>query len=344
MDGADLELFERSLRHATERDTGAALDAALDELGWREALAIDRRAAVSLLFELQGASNVTSSALDQVVLDSIGILEVADATTDHQPPGIVLPALGRKPVLASIARAERELLGEETTPPGSLDGDRLTVTGIGTAALATRETTVVVAPTADANVAVIVATAALTLRPVAGLDPSLGLVEVSGDSIEISTTPQPVTTWTTAVATAQLAVGHELIGASRTMLEQARQHSLERIQFGQPIARFQAIRHRLADTLVAIETADAVLDAAWLDRSPQTAAMAKALAGRGARTAARHCQQVLAGIGFTTEHPLHRSIRRVLVLDEFFGASRSLTRTLGDELLTSRQLPPLLRL
>ena len=29
-----------------------------------------------------------------------------------------------------------------------------------------------------------------------------------------------------------------------------------------------------------------------------------------------HCQQVLAGIGFTTEHPLHRYVRRVLVLDE----------------------------
>ncbi len=123
------------------------------------------------------------------------------------------------------------------------------------------------------------------------------------------------------------------------MLDLARDHSLERIQFGRPIATFQAVRHRLADTLVAIETADAVLAAAWEDQSPQTAAMAKALAGRGARTAARHCQQVLAGIGFTTEHPLHRSIRRVLVLDELFGSARELTKTLGNELLASRQLP-----
>ncbi|MGH9274577.1 MAG: acyl-CoA dehydrogenase family protein, partial [Acidimicrobiales bacterium] len=128
------------------------------------------------------------------------------------------------------------------------------------------------------------------------------------------------------------------------MLELAREHALERIQFGQPISRFQAVRHRLADTLVAIETADAVLAAAWLDQSPQTAAMAKSLAGRGARTAAGHSQQVLAGIGFTTEHPLHRYIRRVLVLDELFGAARSLTKELGDDLLTSRQLPPLLPL
>ena len=60
------------------------------------------------------------------------------------------------------------------------------------------------------------------------------------------------------------------------MLELAREHAVERVQFGQPIGRFQAVRHRLADTLVVIETAAAMLDAAWLDQSPQTAAMAKA--------------------------------------------------------------------
>ena len=69
--------------------------------------------------------------------------------------------------------------------------------------------------------------------------------------------------------------------------------------------------------------------------------MAKALAGRGARTATRHCQQVLAGIGFTTEHEFHHYVRRVLVLDERFGASRALTRELGRQLLATRRLPPL---
>ena len=73
-------------------------------------------------------------------------------------------------------------------------------------------------------------------------------------------------------------------------------------------------------------------------------AMAKASAGRSARTAARHCQQVLAGIGFTTEHPLHRSVRRVLVLDGLFGSARTLTAALGEDLLATRQLPPLLPL
>jgi hypothetical protein len=53
---------------------------------------------------------------------------------------------------------------------------------------------------------------------------------------------------------------------------------------------------------------------------------------------------VLAGIGFTTEHEFHHYVRRVLVLGAFFGGSRSLTKELGVELLTSQRLPALLPL
>jgi alkylation response protein AidB-like acyl-CoA dehydrogenase len=53
---------------------------------------------------------------------------------------------------------------------------------------------------------------------------------------------------------------------------------------------------------------------------------------------ARHCQQVLAGIGFTTEHPLHRSVRRAIVLDQLLGAGSLLTRTLGADILSSAAL------
>jgi alkylation response protein AidB-like acyl-CoA dehydrogenase len=91
---------------------------------------------------------------------------------------------------------------------------------------------------------------------------------------------------------------------------------------------------------VALEAAAALLDAAWEDLSPVTAAMAKAFAGRSVRTVGRHCQQVLAGIGFTTEHPLHRSVRRSIVLDQLLGAGSRLTRSLGTDVLSSLTLPP----
>jgi hypothetical protein len=317
MDRADLDLFERSLRHATGQHTGPALDAALDALGWRDALAVDRRAAVSILFELQGQENVSSSALDHVLRDALGL--------DAAPPAVVLPRLGR------------------WTPPGRLDDGRLHVAGLGTAAVHEAGAALVVFPADSKDVAAVVATGSLGLRSVRGIDPSLGLVEVTGERID-GVTPEPVAGWDRAVAVGQLAVGHQLVGASRRMLDLARDHALERIQFGQPIGRFQAVRHRLAETLIAVETADAALDGAWLDGAPLSAAIAKSLAGRGARIAARHCQQVLAGIGFTTEHELHRYVRRVFVLDELLGGSRPLTADLGRHLLDSRQLPGLLPL
>jgi len=171
---------------------------------------------------------------------------------------------------------------------------------------------------------------------------------VAGDRVPVAWHPQAAQAatmaWPAAVAAGRRALAHELVGAARAMLDLARSHALERVQFGQPIARFQAVRHRLAETLVAIEAADAALGAAWDEGTPFAAAVAKAIAGRSARTAARHAQQVLAGIGFTTEHPLHRYVRRVPVLDHLLGDARSLTRRVGADLLDRRTLPPMLPL
>jgi alkylation response protein AidB-like acyl-CoA dehydrogenase len=204
------------------------------------------------------------------------------------------------------------------------------------------DTALIVARSGSSHVAFEVEAESVPQRLIAGIDPSLGLVEIRG-AIAGGRDAGAVD-WRAAAALGQLALGHELVGASRRMLDLARQHALDRIQFGQPIAMFQAIRHRLAETLVAIEAAEAVLDAAWLEPSPQAAAMAKASAGRGARLAARHCQQVLAGIGFTTEHDLHRYVRRIFVVEQILGATQRLTHELGRHLVEHRQLPALLAL
>ena len=303
--GEDLELFVRSLRAATGQHTGDELDAAVAELGWDDALSFDTRAAVSSRFELQGEACATSSALDRIVAFALGVdLDVDTA--------LVMPVIGR----ADTPARDGVVHGLST----SMRGSYLVVSGAG-------------ASTVGAD--------ALTTRAVTGIDPELGLVEVHGEVAMPDSSPAD---WEAGVRLAQLALAHELIGVSRNALASAREHALERIQFDQPIAKFQAVRHRLADTLVAIETAVAVLDAAWLDPTPVTAAMAKATAGRSARVAAKHCQQVLAGIGFTTEHDLHRSLRRIWMLDQLFGSSAVLTKQLGEQLLASRELPPLLPL
>jgi hypothetical protein len=320
MDPADRGIFERSLQHAVATHRGQPLDAALLELGWHEALALDPQAAVATLFTLQGSEHTRSSSLDHVLLHRLELKE-------FRVPAVVLPALG------------------QSIPPGEFDGDDLVVRGLGGAVLLAQEEALVVARTGGAVIAAVVPTADMVRRRVHGMDPELGLVEVTGTVHGMVAQQElPPSAWSYSVALCQLAVGHELIGASRKMLELARLHALERTQFDQVIGQFQAVRHRLAETLVALEAADAMLGAAWEDGSPTTAAVAKALAGRAARTAARHCQQVLAGIGFTTEHEFHHYVRRILVLDALFGGSRALTKELGVELLTTQRLPALVPL
>jgi hypothetical protein len=138
------------------------------------------------------------------------------------------------------------------------------------------------------------------------------------------------------------AVGWWLVGAGRAMLALARQHALDRTQFGRPVASFQAIRHRLAETLVAIEGAEATLAAAEPDDLSHL--LAKAAAGQAALTAARHCQQVLGGIGFTAEHALQTHIKRALFLDGLLGSSRELTREAGAALRDKGFAPRLVQL
>ena len=74
--------------------------------------------------------------------------------------------------------------------------------------------------------------------------------------------------------------------------------------------------------MVAIEGAEATLSLPATDDPDLTALLAKAAAGQAALTAAKHCQQVLGGIGFTTEHDLHRHVKRVLVLDGLLGSAK----------------------
>lgn len=320
MDDQERELFVDTLRLVTSSAStdGAALDAALDELGWDEALATDERAAVATLFEQQGRTAATSSALGRLVVAALGV----DAEVLRTGPSVVLPALG------------------STGPPGRTAGGCVPVHGLALGDARRCDDALVLAWRDGALYAGVVALADLAPRRVEGLDPDLGLVEVQVGCARARAGWTPVAgEWPAAVAAAQRALAHELVGTMRTMLDLAREHALERVQFGRPIAGFQAVRHRLAETFVAVEAADAALDAAWLDGTPASATVAKAVAGTSARTVRRHCQQVLAGIGFTTEHDLHRHVRRSIVLDGLFGDARTLTTQIGAELLAAGRLP-----
>jgi alkylation response protein AidB-like acyl-CoA dehydrogenase len=164
---------------------------------------------------------------------------------------------------------------------------------------------------------------------------------LSAQSSPLRYPPSPLTPQ--ALAAGRVAAGWWLLGSGRAMLALARQHALDRVQFGRPIASFQAVRHKLADTLVALDGAEAALRAAG-PGDGLSALLAKAGSGQAALLAARHCQQVLGGIGFTAEHALHHHVKRVLVLDGLLGSARELTREAGRAVIAGGRAPRLVDL
>ena len=230
-------------------------------------------------------------------------------------------------------------------PPGTMHDSRLALDGLALGARLRRGTVAVPACDGEQVVLAIVATDAIERTPVDGLAPELGLSRLRADAVQpVSVEVLASGAWDDALLAGRRALATELVAVGRTMLRLAREHALERVQFGRPIAQFQAVRHRLAETYVALEAADAAVISAWDAPDPLTAMLAKSLAGRGSTVAMRHSQQVLAGIGFTQEHPLHHSVKRAMMLDGLLGSSTRLPKEIGSMLLATRTLPRLLDL
>ena len=116
----------------------------------------------------------------------------------------------------------------------------------------------------------------------------------------------------------------QIAGALEKILEQSVQYALDRVQFGRPIAKFQAVQHNLATLAGEVAAASAAADAAAeACAGPQIAmgqiAIAKVRGGEAAGTGAAIAHQVHGAMGFTYEHSLHHATRRLWSWREEFG-------------------------
>jgi short-chain 2-methylacyl-CoA dehydrogenase len=110
------------------------------------------------------------------------------------------------------------------------------------------------------------------------------------------------------------------LGLAQGAYELATRYAKEREQFGQPIAKFQAIRFKLADMATEIDAGrQLVYKAAWLKDQErpfaQAAAMAKLYTGELAHRVANHAVQVHGGYGFMDEYAISRLYRDQKVLE-----------------------------
>ena len=115
----------------------------------------------------------------------------------------------------------------------------------------------------------------------------------------------------------------QMAGALERLLEYSLQYANERVQFGRPIAKFQAIQHMLAilagQVAASSAAADAAVETAHATPDEFMVSVAKSRIGEAAGKAAEIAHQVHGAMGYTREHNLHYSTRRLWSWRDEFG-------------------------
>ena len=128
-----------------------------------------------------------------------------------------------------------------------------------------------------------------------------------------------------------LARAAQLRGAMEQVLAMSLRYAGERVQFGRPLKRFQAIQHYLAEIAGEAAATGAAVDAAAEAGTPFAFAAAKARASQAAGTVARLAHQVHGAIGYTAEHDLHHWTKRLWAWRDECGNEAHWWQVLGAQ-------------
>ncbi len=194
----------------------------------------------------------------------------------------------------------------------------------------------------------------LEARALPGFDPTSRVTEVRIDRLVV-----PPERWLDDAGAsgparlAEVLCGAMAVGVADWCVTTAAEYAQVRVQFGRPIGQFQAVKHRCANMLVALEAARAaVWDAARafdeIDEPGWAVAqgVAAALATETGFRCAKDCIQVLGGIGYTWEHDAHLYLKRATALRSLLPAPSTARARIaaavaaGDVRTMSIELPP----
>ncbi len=244
---------------------------------------------------------------------------VIAAAGDDDLKSRVLPGLADGSTVGAVA-----LGGSVTVSDGVASGDAGVVLGAALASL-------LLVPVGDDVAVVDVAGGGVTIDSPPSLDvtrPS-ARVTVDGAAVTVMAGARRV-----LVDLARVIMSADAVGVARECTEMGAAYSKERIQFGRPIAMYQAVKHHCANMAVATELAtSAVWDAARAsatggDQLTYAAAAAATLAAPAADLCANLNTQVHGGIAITWEHDAHLYMRRATTLLHYLdatGAAEELT-------------------
>ena len=237
------------------------------------------------------------------------------ASGDHTAALVMPLSTAPHALLPDVRRAEDgRLTGTVTSVAGALEADVLLV------------------PVAVADGVEVVAVPAIKvqLAPVVSLDMTRQLADVTLDGASghvVVKAADGEAAVRRALGAGAALMASEQVGVAQWCLTTTVAYLKERRQFGRAVGGFQAIKHRLADLFVAVESAAAAARyaaAALADGNPDSeiaTAIAQAYCGEVAVYAAEEAVQLHAGIGMTWEHPTHLYLKRAKADQVAFGTS-----------------------
>ena len=154
----------------------------------------------------------------------------------------------------------------------------------------------------------------------------ISLRDVTADSAAIlGTAGDGYATLRDVIDEATLAVCAEAVGIMRTMHDKTVEYSKNRVQFGVPIGSFQALQHRMVETLMACEQSRSLLmwavmlNAADNVRRRQAVSAIKYQIGTAGIQTARESVQIHGGMGVTWELDIAHYFKRLTAIDLLFG-------------------------
>lgn len=146
----------------------------------------------------------------------------------------------------------------------------------------------------------------------------------------------------TALHRAAILLSSELLGVAEATMNISVEYAKERVQFGQPIGAFQAIKHKCANMLMYVEACrSATWYAGWEASQPnanlaETAHVTKGFASDIAYRNAADTIQVLGGIGITWEHDAHLYFKRARAAAQLLGNTAQHRESLYQNIIAQR--------
>jgi acyl-CoA dehydrogenase len=126
----------------------------------------------------------------------------------------------------------------------------------------------------------------------------------------------------------------QMAGALQRSLGYSLQYANDRVQFGRPIGKFQAVQHMLAvlagHVAASAAAADAAIELSSEAPEPFFVAVAKSRVGEAAGNGAEIAHQVHGAMGFTREHNLHHLTRRLWSWRDEFGNETHWQTRIGE--------------